>query len=70
VAAARAVLGTVTDVAHEALLLSAEIVEPARLSGLVSATKAPLKIRDAMQDVDVRRLDHALDQSTNGHASR
>jgi hypothetical protein len=70
VAAARAVLGAVANVAHEALLLSAEIVEPAPLSGLVSAAKTPLKIRDAMQDVDVRRLVHALDQPTDGHASR
>jgi abelson tyrosine-protein kinase 1 len=55
-AAARAVLGTVADVAHEALLLSAELVELAPLPGLAPAAKTLLNIWDAMQDVDVRRL--------------
>jgi abelson tyrosine-protein kinase 1 len=44
------------DVAHEALLLSAELVELAPLPGLAPAAKTLLNIWDAMQDVDVRRL--------------
>jgi hypothetical protein len=62
--AARAVLGTVGDIAHEVLLLSAEFVDLAPLPGLAPAAKTLLNIWDAMQDVDVRRCKGSVERRT------
>lgn len=46
-------LGTVADVAHEALFLSVEFLELAPIPGLRSAASTLLNIWDAAQNVDV-----------------
>jgi abelson tyrosine-protein kinase 1 len=70
--AARAVLGTVGDVAHEVLLLSVELVDLAPLPGLAPAAKTLLNIWDAMQDVNVRRppCTRLADGLTGAHADK
>jgi hypothetical protein len=53
-AAVRSVLGAAGNVAHEALLIGADIVELAPLPVLAPAARTLLGIRDVLQDVDVR----------------
>ncbi|KAG7086098.1 hypothetical protein E1B28_003613 [Marasmius oreades] len=54
--AVRAVLGTAVDVAHEALVLSADVLELAPVPGLSPAARTLLLIWDSLQLVDLNRL--------------
>ncbi len=57
--AAANILGNAVDVAHEALILSADVLQLAPVVGLQEAAKTLLTIWDALQLVEVRsRYDH------------
>lgn len=51
--AAANVLGTASDVAHEALILSSDLLQFAPIAGLSEAARVLLNIWDALQMVDV-----------------
>ncbi|KIY72595.1 hypothetical protein CYLTODRAFT_486241 [Cylindrobasidium torrendii FP15055 ss-10] len=53
--AVRAILGTSIDVAHEALMLSAELLEFAPVPGLQNVARALLQIWDSAQLMDMNR---------------
>ncbi|ESK86494.1 hypothetical protein Moror_9860 [Moniliophthora roreri MCA 2997] len=54
--AARSVLGTALDVTHEALALSADMLELAPIPGLSACARTLLLIWDSLQMVDLNRL--------------
>ncbi|EEB90296.1 hypothetical protein MPER_11513, partial [Moniliophthora perniciosa FA553] len=54
--AARSVLGTALDVTHEALVLSADMLEFAPIPGLSACARTLLLIWDSLQMVDLNRL--------------
>ncbi|KAF8890966.1 hypothetical protein BD779DRAFT_1515523 [Infundibulicybe gibba] len=54
--AAASVLGTAGDIAHEALLMSVELLDFAPVPGLQTAAKTLLNIWDTLQMVDMNRL--------------
>ena len=63
--AAANILGTASDVAHEALILSSDLLQFAPVAGLSEAARVLLNIWDALQMVDVCIRDSAVCSRAN-----